>query len=362
MEYTSEQLEAIDKGRALIDRGKPGLYRIGGYAGTGKTTVMREIIVDRDVHIASSYGKAVGVLWKKGVTTATTIHRMMYRWDDDREEFFKLDRLNCRAVAIDEGGTVGSDIWCDLQSYNLPVVVMGDPAQLEPVGDDAHLMDKPDILLSKIHRYQGSIAWYAEKIRQGEIPTVGCIQNTDECSVLHERQFMDDLRAVTDWKNTTVICGFNRTRVAVNKQIRALMKRTRAIEVGDRLIALSNSQKLGTFNGQTMEVLTHGGDGRHPRYGQYSVATVRFDDGRIKHDLKLWHEHLGLERPIDWRKHPKDMAVVDYGNCCTVHKFQGSEDDNILYLDEHCELWSHQRARYTGVTRAAKSLKHYVDQ
>lgn len=365
-QLTNLQLEAIQKGQALLDSGRPGVYKIAGLAGTGKTTIMREIVQGRNVKVAAFMGKAAAVLRKKGVSNAQTLHRTMYFWDDRREVFVKKEanEIGCIGLAIDEGSTVGLDLWQDALSYQMPIIVIGDHGQLEPVGDDARLMEKPDIVLEEIHRYEGSIAWYALQIRNGLVPRVGCIENTDECSVLPKSQFMPDLQAAfsSNGRETTVLCGFNRTRVATNAAIRKIRGFWQLpMYEGERLIALQNSRQLGTFNGQTLEVLKILKESVHPKYGHYGVATVRFDDGRINNALKLWYGHLGKEKQIDWRRTPQDMAIVDYGYCCTVHKFQGSEDRRILYIDEQCDLWSPVRHRYTGVTRASEGLSHYVD-
>src|SRR5499433_2539730 len=68
--------------------GTPQIFRLFGYAGTGKTTLARHLAedVDGDVAFAAFTGKAALVMRRKGCAGASTIHSLIYRPRDSGEE------------------------------------------------------------------------------------------------------------------------------------------------------------------------------------------------------------------------------------------------------------------------------------
>src|SRR4249920_494974 len=59
----------------------PQIFRLFGYAGTGKTTLAKHIAeaVDGKVLFAAFTGKAALVMRSKGCPSASTIHSLIYR-------------------------------------------------------------------------------------------------------------------------------------------------------------------------------------------------------------------------------------------------------------------------------------------
>lgn len=352
---TSEQIQAIDGAINAIRRNDRD-YRIAGYAGTGKSTIMQYIVAESGLRIKTcAYtGKATNVLRQKGLRSSETIHRTMYEWDDHNERFVKRPTLGCDALAIDEGSMVPLSIWNDALSFRLPIIVVGDPGQLEPIGDDARLMHEPNIVLQTIHRYEGSIAWFANHVRlnNGDIPRI----NNEEVSVRSKTQVMND---ISDPTIDVYLCGYNKTRVAMNRQLRKLRYPNDdhlLLNPSDKIIFLHNDRELSVFNGQSADIITVKADGSN-----WILADVQLDDGRIKHDLKIWNGHFHQVTQMDWRRYPKQMAIADYGYAVTVHKFQGSEDNRVAVIDEQCDLWDAIRHRYTAFTRARSHLRVYAD-
>src|SRR5438094_3851163 len=85
---TNDQEEAISRILNWLNgdcRAVPE-FRLGGYAGTGKTTVLKELRKDiKDHHhsvVCAFTGKAVHVLQRKGIL-ASTIHSLIYRVIDN---------------------------------------------------------------------------------------------------------------------------------------------------------------------------------------------------------------------------------------------------------------------------------------
>src|SRR3974390_1939854 len=108
--------------------GTPPIFRLCGYAGTGKTTLARHIAdgVDGEVKFAAFTGKAALVMRNKGCDGASTIHSLIYRaresgveqpsfelWDD-------APASKARLIVIDECSMVDAEMGRDLLSFEFP--------------------------------------------------------------------------------------------------------------------------------------------------------------------------------------------------------------------------------------------------
>lgn len=335
------------------------LFRLGGYAGTGKTTTAKSIIrmadrlFDMSPAICAFTGKACAVLRNKGMGAAQTIHRTIYEYDPKREEFLLRPQLaGVDFILVDEGSMVNTSLWCDLAGYEKPIIVIGDPGQLEPVGDDPRLMHECDIVLQTIHRQaaESAIIRFADHVRRGyEIPrgTRGEVRITDKATFW-------ELVAAEDFDH--VLCGFNRTRTKVNRMIRARRygKQVPPLVPGERIIVLRNDVKLQVFNGQILVV-----DEVVEDQGDRFIVNCEDEAGNPYFHLPVWRANFNCDEKLDTRR-VRDVAIADYGYCTTVHKFQGSEADRVLVADEQCDVWDPVRWRYTAITRAAKELVYCI--
>ena len=81
MQWSPQQDEALSRVAAWLKSGRPQVFRLFGYAGTGKTTLARHFAegVDGEVAFAAFTGKAAHVLRSKGCDNAATIHSLIYR-------------------------------------------------------------------------------------------------------------------------------------------------------------------------------------------------------------------------------------------------------------------------------------------
>ena len=103
MEFSPQQDEALKAVARWLKAGRPQIFRLFGYAGTGKTTLARHFAehVDGQVQFAAFTGKAAQVLRSKGATNARTIHSLIYRPQgrgggrgrDDRQDLDVADLL-----------------------------------------------------------------------------------------------------------------------------------------------------------------------------------------------------------------------------------------------------------------------------
>jgi exodeoxyribonuclease V len=164
-QFTSHQDAAL---KSVADwlKEKPGarsrkIFRLFGYAGTGKTTLARHIAenIDGKVHFAAFTGKAALVMRSKGCAGATTIHSLIYRARESGEEipdFVLWDDApasKAKLIVIDECSMVDAELGRDLMSFDVPVLVLGDPAQLPPIQGGGFFTDaEPDAMLTEVHR------------------------------------------------------------------------------------------------------------------------------------------------------------------------------------------------------------------
>ena len=188
MEFSRQQDEALKAVSTWLKEGQGPLFRLFGYAGTGKTTLARHFAeqVDGDVQFAAFTGKAAQVLRSKGASNAKTIHSLIYRPRgeeavEDEETgktsmapMFSLNRQSPVAkaslVIVDECSMVDEELGRDLMSFGTPILVLGDPGQLPPISGGGFFTEhEPDYLLTDIHRQarDNPIIDLAMRVREG---------------------------------------------------------------------------------------------------------------------------------------------------------------------------------------------------
>ena len=81
MDWSPQQDKALKDVSAWLKRGKPQVFRLFGFAGTGKTTLARHLAehLDGSVVFAAYTGKAALVMRSRGCKDARTIHSLIYR-------------------------------------------------------------------------------------------------------------------------------------------------------------------------------------------------------------------------------------------------------------------------------------------
>jgi exodeoxyribonuclease V len=234
--------------------GTPLVFRLFGYAGTGKTTLARHIAegVDGSVKYAAFTGKAALVMRNKGCDGASTIHSLIYRARETREEIptFELwddaPASKAKLIVIDECSMVDAELGRDLMSFGCPLLVLGDPAQLPPIqGAGFFTNAEPDAMLTEVHRQaqDDPIVRLSMDVREGRAIQPG---QYGESEVIH-RSELDPNRVM---EADQVLVGRNNTRRAYNMRIREKQGITDPLPVaGDKLVCLRNNRKKALFNG-----------------------------------------------------------------------------------------------------------------
>ncbi len=363
-EFTPTQDDAL---KAVSDwmKAKPGtgntpqVFRLFGFAGTGKTTLANTIAegIDGEVKFAAFTGKAASVMRGKGCRGASTIHSLIYRARESGEELPSFDLWDeapaskAEMIIIDECSMVDAELGRDLLSFGVPLLVLGDPAQLPPIQGGGFFTEaEPDVMLTEVHRQarDNPIVRLSMDIRAGEYLEPG---RYGESEVVLKAD-LDPERVL---KADQVLVGRNATRRSYNQRMRMRRGFTETMpEAGDKLVCLRNNRKKGLFNGGLWSVKERGGK-------KTGIMTMRLlpDDETATRGVKVSVRpecFTGGIDQIDWQRR-KPYDEFDYGYVLTVHKAQGSQWDDVVLFDESFAFQeSRERWLYTGITRAAKRL------
>ena len=358
MKWSPQQDGALKAVAAWLRAGTPQVFRLFGFAGTGKTTLARHLAddIEGDVLFAAFTGKAALVLRGKGCKNARTIHSLIYRPSEDDAEAptFKLNEDSAAAraslIVIDECSMVDEALGRDLLSFGKPVLVLGDPAQLPPVKGGGFFTDgEPDVMLSEVHRQAADnpIIRLSMQVRAG-----GRLAPGDYGAARVIGRDAVDAGLVTGADQ--VLVGLNRTRRAYNRRLRELFGRLDAMPVaGDKLVCLRNDRAKGLLNGGLWTVKTK----RAMRKGKLVFDLVPEDDGGKPLRVRILPAFFeGGEDALPWAMR-RESDEFDYGYALTVHKAQGSQWNEVVLFDESGAFSEHRsRWLYTGITRAAERL------
>lgn len=392
MEFSPQQEQALEAvHRWLSDPNGSPVFRLFGYAGTGKTTIAKELGAD---FYAAYTGKAALVLRQKGCHNASTIHKLIYTpWDKnsdrahdvkkaleeaeqewaesaetDRTDAMKkrMDQLRTELkketeqlkqpafvlniesplndgglLAIDECSMVGETMAEDLLSFGTRILVLGDPAQLPPVKGTGYFTDaEPDFLLTEVHRQarDNPILDLATIVRES-----GRLPNDHPCMV---NRITREIAMESD----QVIVGKNDTRRGLNQRIRSFRGFTDQMPmVGEKLVCLKNNHDRGLLNGGLHEVTDVYDEAQWPEYRCQL-------DGWM--DLMMHREPFVGGEVDYWAMRDKEVDLFDFGYVLTCHKSQGSQWEKVAIVNESGVFRQHKaRWLYTAITRAAKELK-----
>ena len=340
-------------------RGRASIFRLFGYAGTGKTTLVKHIAegVDGKVLFAAFTGKAACVMRSKGCHSASTIHSLIYRARESGEETPSFELWNdapaskAKLIIIDECSMVDTELARDLMSFGVPLLVLGDPAQLPPISGGGFFTDaEPDAMLTEVHRQaqDDPIVRLSMEIRAGNPLTQGQYGETQ----VVRRDALDPKRVLDA---DQVLVGRNVTRRAYNARLRERRGFADALPMaGDKLVCLRNNRRKGLFNGGLWMVKER----PKPRR-QIIRMHLKPDEDLGERLIKVSVRpecFTGAIEEFDWPQR-KAYDEFDFGYVLTVHKAQGSQWDDVVLFDESGAFPDNlDRWLYTGVTRAAKRL------
>ena len=361
LDNSAEQDAAYELITAWIKNRSAPTFRLAGYAGTGKTTLTARRIIpfcdEQRIHyaVATFTGKAASVLAAKGIGMAQTIHSLMYQRVRDaagNETWQRRSYLNCKLIIIDEASMVSGSIQDDLESYGVPILYIGDNAQLPPVGkpgEDRNLMRDPDFQLTEIHRQAESspIIRLARAVRKGMRVLPQGTWGNDEVGRVSIAK--GPLQNLLDYD--VILCARNVTRHDYNARKRALLGRKLLLEVDDQVICLKNDNKTSLRNGSITRVT------EIHYLGSEEICASLIDEvsGDVYRRQMILTSSFGQQpNKDDWFQ--TSALPMDYAYAITVHKFQGSQAKRVAYIDENLPKTETWRLRYTGITRAEQHV------
>jgi exodeoxyribonuclease-5 len=382
MKLSQDQQQALDKLLAWHDDpAKKQFMTLGGYAGTGKTTLIsvfknRLTKAHKNTSIAfcSYTGRAAQNLRNKlreadalaPKDTISTIHALIYTpLENSKGEitgWARKDGLAKDLVIVDEASMVDEAIWRDLLSFEIPILAVGDHGQLPPINGNFNLMRSPEIVLTEIHRQarDNPIITISEHARRtGLVPPKrygpGAVKylRHDEDSLERSGELLEAYCA-----DTMILCGYNSTRNKINSFIRAsLGYDSPEPGNGDRVICLRNNHKKAIYNGM-LGTIAH----IERSYKDWYNAEIDMDDASKPYSGLIYAPQFGAGAGVNFTKDRRLAArgdLFDFGYALTVHKAQGSQAKRVVMFEERFpkmddEMW--RRWLYTGVTRAEEEL------
>ncbi|NCB18564.1 MAG: ATP-dependent endonuclease [Bacteroidia bacterium] len=418
------------------------LFLINGYAGTGKTSSLASLVrvlkgFSLGYVLLAPTGRAAKVLAGYTGEKALTIHKQIYRqkslkdgvgyftldMNKNKETIFIVDEASLISSAYGDSGVFGSGrLLDDLITYlrsneGNKLILIGDSAQLPPVGEEISNALNPDYLkgygevchatLTSVVRqaHDSGILYNATLIRRliesgkGGFPKL-VTDGFDDVERITGSDLIESISGAYDrWgrENALVLCRSNKRANRYNNGIRSsvLFKEER-VNRGDHIMVVKNCYQFleeipeldFIANGDVAEVLSIGN--YQERYGlDFAEATLRFPDYNdvevtakvILNTLESESASLGaleqkrlfnevMEDYSNIRLKRKRIAAVredryynalqiKHANAITCHKSQGGQW-STLFVDN--PFWKGEisvedlKWLYTAITRATHKV------
>ena len=389
MILTRKQEEGL---RIAVDRFNLGMpYTcIAGYAGSGKSTLVRFIIDALDlpeekVCYVAFTGKAATVLQQKGCPGATTAHKLLYRARPMPNGSYKFEARKTleedyQLVVVDEVSMLPASMWELLMSHEVYVLACGDPGQLPPVNpeDTNDVLEHPHIFLDEIMRQaqESEIIRLSMHVREG-LPLSSFKAAGAQVQIFDKSQLSTGMMTWAD----QILCATNKTRNDLNNVIRTMKGFGPEPQIGDKIISLRNHWEETSMMGNW--VLTNGAIGTISDYTREQLiippsiypapipimsTEMTLEDGDYFIQLPIDYKDLTTGSPTltpeQMYKMKKNKACPEppysfaYAYAITGWKAQGSEWEKVLLMEEKFpfDKETHKKFLYTGITRASEKL------
>lgn len=376
MELSQDQNLAL---RTLIDWHKSKTKKfvtLGGYAGTGKTTLISIFRHELEktkktlkVAFCSFTGKASQVLLNKlchqhaiyPKDSVSTIHSLLYTAIlNSKKEVVgweKKTELNYDLIIVDEASMIDQELWTDLTSYGVPIIAVGDHGQLPPIHGNFNLMKSPNIVLREVHRQAKNNPIIAVSIQARETGFIDYQKFGPGVMKLKKDSpdAQEEISNAVCQSSTMVLCGYNNTRVKLNKFIRSQLGfEGEKPEFRDRVICLKNNRKKNIFNGMIGKI------NYIESLDENFFVKIQMDDLNDPFEGVISSKQFNSLVTLDIEYSKKDeIDLFDFGYAMTVHKAQGSQARRVVLFEERFRQMddiSWRRWLYTAVTRAEEEL------
>ena len=399
MKLTSQQQQVLNKIKTFLDS-DVSVFILKGYAGTGKTTMIRTIIEEiknreKKPILMAPTGRAARVLESKNSWEANTIHRCIYELDtietkedsDDIRFIFPLknkeDEANDHICIVDESSMIGTrevqnelfefgtgSLLNDLLTYVAPnrggkIIFVGDPMQLPPVGDN--VSNALDEKYFESIGLKAMVSELTDVVRQGAGSAI--LSNAMKVRALIESQQKNNLvfdrqeNEVIDMEGykmpeqllslypkpeigqSVIIAFSNRQARDYNYAVRELLyPEQKQIVVGDILQVVSNNYKLNVMNGDFVKIVAINGE------TEYQSAPVYINIGgqRMQHKITLSFRNVRIR--LD-----NELEI----SCKIIENMLDDADPNLTFSQIQA-LYINFCMRYPQLKRGSQLFKEYL--
>lgn len=443
---TEEQEKAIECiADFLFKPENDTLLLLKGYAGTGKTTLIGAVVrtlseMRAGYVLMASTGRAAKVFSRYSGFSAYTIHKKIYRqksFSNDLDNFSLNDNLHKNTLFIvDEASMISNDeltgasfgsgrLLDDLIEYvyagqGCRLLIIGDDAQLPPVGEDespalsaevlrGYGLGVTECILTEVIRYSGrngilsNATMLRERMAADDIYNlpVLTLKGYEDISSIPGSELIEAINSSYNevgMDETMVICRSNKRAYLYNKGIRnTILYREEELSTGDILMIAKNNYHW-TADCKEMDFIANGDIAvvRRVRrtqemYGfRFADVVLSFPDHNdIEFELKILLDTLHSDYPSlskedsdrlfnavmeDYsditnkkermKKLKEDSFYnalqVKYAYAVTCHKAQGGQWKRIFidqgYITEDTFTPDYYRWLYTALTRASEKL------
>ena len=401
MTLTKQQQQVFDAIKEFMNS-DASVFILKGYAGTGKTTMVKVIadflIQSRNVHLMAPTGRAARVLHAKTGHPAVTIHKAIYEKAcvvskkdvrDVAESEFKFvfpirrnEHGGRIAAIIDESSMVcsrkiehelfvfGTDnLMEDLLDFVRPdfggkIIFVGDPAQLPPVGESVSNALRADYFkerglkvmeaeLTEVLRQKGdsiilkNAMLIRDLLKKEKRNNLIFEEKEGDVEIVPSGDFLSkylDYRKKSGLHDSVVICYSNGSASRYNRDIRSrLFGGDVPLQVNDILLITQNNYRLGRMNGEFVPVLKVGA-----RVQQ--SAPVYAQVGSERKRIVVTINFLQVTIP-DENNVPMQCVLIE--DLLTSDKATISIDENRALYINFCIRNSHLRQ---GTTEFAEAL------
>ncbi len=304
IKFNDDQKKALSLINEFLLSKESKVFFLRGYAGTGKTTIIKEI-VDKSIEyrfiLLASTGIAAKVMEMKTGLKASTVHSLIYQYSaTEKKDDIYVDRFDVKQnleyniYIVDEASMIGDEK--STQSNNLEfgsqkllhdffesinistsyskVIFVGDPLQLPPIDceDEIPPALNPDYLksnfklntrlvtLTKVERQsaQDGILTNATNIRNAinekKYDNFKIDRAFDNINDISYEEMIENY--IRDMSRTMIITRSNMKALLYSEDIRKRLGFSNILEKSDRLLVLKNNQQYNLMNGEIIELLT----------------------------------------------------------------------------------------------------------
>lgn len=353
---------------------KEHLYLTNDYIVTHNTTLVNLIVnaldlTDDEVCYIAYTGKATQVLREKGCKNALTAHRLLYKVEKIGEIYNFIPKRHIpqfKLIVVDEVSMMPKEMWKLLLSHKIPIIALGDPFQLPPVQEiDSGILKKPHIFLDEVVRQalDNEIIRFSMYAREGQpLP----LYKGEQVKIIQQSSLP---LGVLLWADQ-VICGKNNTRRRINLAMHQEYTKTddSCPSEGDKVVCLHNEWSCLNDAG---EPLINGMIGHIKNLYWTEDRKVKFltkipimdfylDTTSPFYSIKFDPTMFVAGKPADTNSFSKyKIKQFDFGYAITTWKAQGSEWNNVVFIQENFNSMTkeeNQKFLYTSITRAREKL------